>query len=267
MLRVGVLQLDVQAGNREANFIRVKECIERSWVPSELPTAIVLPELWDTGYALDKANMLASVKGNETASFLGELARKYGVWFIGGSTLAKTERGVTNRAQVIDPQGKLIAFYDKVHLFPLMEEDKYLAAGDRDCIFDWEGVSAGCVICYDLRFCEWMRCYALKGVKLLFISAEWPSARAKHWEILLKARAIENQVFVISCNRCGVTTENTFDGRSLVVDPWGEVLLDAGSKEGLYFVDIDPDKVLEARTKVPVFKDRVPALYDYITMI
>ncbi len=264
MLRVGVLQLDVQVGNREANFRRVEEWLKRAFVPSELPTAIILPELWDTGYALDKADTLASVEGNETASFLEELARKYGVWFIGGSTLAKTESCVANRAQVINPQGKLIAFYDKAHLFPLMEEDKYLVAGDKDCIFDWEGVSTGCVICYDLRFCEWIRCYALKGVKLLFISAEWPSARAKHWEILLQARAIENQMYVISCNRCGSTSEETFDGGSLVVDPWGEVLLDAGSKEGLYFIDLDARKVDEARLKVPVFRDRVPALYSHI---
>jgi len=104
----------------------------------------------------------------------------------------------------------------------------------------------------------------LKGVKLLFISAEWPSARAKHWEILLKARAIENQMYVISCNRCGSTSEESFDGGSLVIDPWGEVLLNAGSKEGLYFTNIDPNKVVEARTKVPVFKDRVPALYSHI---
>ena len=264
MFRVGVLQLDVQVGNREANFRRVKEWLEMAFIASELPTAIVLPELWDTGYALDRANLLASIEGKETASFLGELARKYDVWFIGGSTLAKTERGVTNRAQVINPQGKLVTFYDKVHLFPLMKEDIYLTTGDRDCIFDWEGMSSGCVICYDLRFCEWIRCYALKGVKLLFISAEWPSARAKHWEILLKARAIENQMYVISCNRCGSTSEESFDGGSLVIDPWGEVLLNAGSKEGLYFTNIDPNKVVEARTKVPVFKDRVPALYSHI---
>ena len=265
MLRVGILQLDVQVGDRKANFSRVNELLRRAFVPSKLPTAIVLPELWDTGYALEKAQALASDEGKETATFLGDLAKKYNTWFIGGSTLAKTSAGIKNRAQVIDPRGELIAYYDKVHRFPLMDEDKYLAPGDRDCIFNWEGFESGCVICYDLRFCEWIRCYALKGIKALFISAEWPAARAKHWDILLKARAIENQMYVISCNRCGSTEKDTFDGGSLVVDPWGEVLLDAGNLEGLWFVDIDISKVDQARSTVPVFKDRVPTLYVDIT--
>ena len=265
MLRVGILQLDVQVGDRKVKFSRVDELLSRAFFPSKLPTAIVLPELWDTGYALEKAQALASDEGKETATFLGDLAKKYNTWFIGGSTLAKTTAGIKNRAQVIDPRGELIAYYDKVHRFPLMDEDKYLAPGDRDCIFNWEGFKSGCVICYDLRFCEWIRCYALKGIKALFISAEWPAARAKHWDILLKARAIENQMYVISCNRCGSTEKDTFDGGSLVVDPWGEVLLDAGNLEGLWFVDIDISKVDQARSTVPVFKDRVPTLYVDIT--
>ncbi len=265
MLRVGILQLDVQIGNKEANFRRVRDWMERAYVRSTLPTAVILPELWNTGYDLKREAELASPEGEETALFLGQLAKKYGTWFIGGSTLASVRGGYTNRAQVINPEGKLLTHYDKVHLIPLMDEDKYFLPGRKDCIFDWEGITSGCVICYDLRFGEWIRHYALKGVKVLFISAEWPNMRAEHWNLLLRARAIENQMYIVSCNRCGISDGTTFDGGSLVVDPWGKVLLDAGKMEGFSFLDLDLDKVDEARAKVPVFRDRIPSLYTQIT--
>jgi predicted amidohydrolase len=259
------MQIDVKIGDKEANFRQVKEWMELAYVDSKLPTAIILPELWTTGYDLEREAVLASEDGKETSLFLGELAKKYGTWFIGGSTLSKNSGGYSNRAQVINPNGELITYYDKVHLIPLMDEHKYFVAGRKDCIFDWEGTPSGCVICYDLRFGEWLRNYALKGVKVLFISAEWPEIRAEHWNVLLRARAIENQLYIVSCNRCGTSKDTKFSGGSLVVDPWGKILLNAGTKDGLSFQCFDLDKVDEARAKVPVFKDRVPTLYSQLT--
>jgi omega-amidase len=263
--RIGVMQIDIKIGNKQANFNRVKELMELAYVDSKLPTAIIMPELWTTGYDLERESELASEEGEETAHFLGELAKQYGTWFIGGSTLAKIEGGYTNRAQVINSSGMLVATYDKVHLIPLMDEHKYFIPGKKDCLFDWEGTTSGCVICYDLRFGEWLRSYALKGTKILFISAEWPEIRAEHWNILLRARAIENQMYVVSCNRCGTSKDIKFNGGSLIIDPWGKILLNAGTKEGLSFIEIDLSKVDETRAKVPVFRDRVPTLYSQIT--
>ena len=102
-LRVGVLQLDIAIGDKERNCRNIEDWMASFYVPSELPTAVVVPEMWNTGYALSRAKELADPEGAEAAAFLGELARKYGVWFVGGSVLASTKKGYANRAQAIDP--------------------------------------------------------------------------------------------------------------------------------------------------------------------
>jgi len=260
-LRVGVLQLDIALGDRKKNRENVEKWMASVSVPSDLPTAVVLPEIWDVGYALDRAGELADPEGKDAAAFLGELARKYGVWFVGGSVLVSTGSGYANRAQVIDPKGDLVAYYDKVHLIRLMEEEKYFTGGRKECLFSLEGAKAGCVICYDIRFCEWLRTYALKGTEVLFVSAEWPSARADHWKTLLRARAIENQMFVVACNRCGTTGDTHFGGGSMILGPKGEVLFEGGDGEEAGFVTIDLDEVSQIRNFLTVFNDRVPEIY------
>jgi predicted amidohydrolase len=261
-LRVGVLQLDIAIGEKERNYENIAEWMASFYVPSELPTAVVVPEMWNVGYALERAKELADPEGAEAAAFLGDLARKYGVWFVGGSVLAATKKGYANRAQVINPEGKLVAQYDKVHLIRLMEEEKYFTGGRKECLFDLEGAKAGCVICYDIRFCEWVRTYALKGTEVLFVSAQWPSARADHWRTLLRARAIENQMYVVACNRCGTSRETHFGGGSLILGPKGEVFFEGGNGEESAFAAIDLDAVAETRNFLTVFKDRVPQLYS-----
>ena len=263
MLRVGVMQFRIQAGDRAANQRTV-----HSWVAGHCgapsPTAVVLPEIWDVGYVLNQAAAVADPEGSLAAEFLGGLAREFNVWFVGGSVLAATESGFANRAQVINPKGELVAVYDKVHLIPLLDEDKYLAGGSRDCLFDIEGSPAGCVICYDIRFCEWIRSYALQGTKVLFVSAEWPTARIDHWRILLQARAVENMMYVVAANACGESAGTDFGGNSLIFDPWGRVLLDCGSDEGGGVVEIDPASVDAVRDHLKVFSVRVPALYSRV---
>ncbi len=261
-LRVGVLQLDIAIGDKQRNCRNIEDWMASFYVPSELPTAVVVPEMWNTGYALSRAKELADPEGAESAAFLGELARKYGVWFVGGSVLASTKKGYANRAQVINPDGKLVAQYDKAHLIRLMEEEKYFTGGRKTCLFDLEGVKAGCVICYDIRFCEWIRTYALKGTEVLFVSAQWPSARADHWRTLLRARAIENQMYVVACNRCGVSEETHFRGGSMILGPKGEIYFEGGAGEEAAFAAIDLDEVAKTRNFLTVFEDRVPEIYS-----
>lgn len=260
-LRVGVLQLDIKIGDRDYNYRNIEDWMASFYVPSDLTTAVVLPELWNVGYALDRAQELADAEGSGAASFLGELARKYGVWFTGGSVLASTRKKLVNRAQVINPGGKLAAKYDKAHLFRLMKEDEHFTGGKKECVFDLDGVAAGCVICYDIRFVEWVRTYALKGVKLLFVSAQWPSARVDHWRTLLRARAIENQMYVVACNRCGVSGKTVFPGNSMIIGPRGEVYYEGRDGEEAGFATIELDDVDEARGEITVFGDRRPELY------
>lgn len=262
MLRVGLAQIDIKIGDREANRQRVVDWMREYYEPSCEPTAIVLPEIWDVGYDLKNAGSLADPEGKWAAEFLGGLAREYGVWFIGGSVMAGTFRGPVNRAQVINPAGELVSDYDKVHLIPLMDEPDYLRAGNSGCTFDWEGTKAGCVICYDIRFCEWLRKYAVEGAGVLFVSAEWPKIRIDHWKAILRVRAIENMMYVVACNRVGETEGTLFGGSSMVIDPWGEILYEGTEGEEGRFVSFDPAKVGEIRDHLKVFDMRRPDLYS-----
>ncbi len=262
MWRIGIAQIDIAIGQRDRNYKKAASWMENFFTPSELPTVIVLPEIWDVGYAIEEGEKFADPHGEQARNFLGGLAKKYGVWFAGGSVLAKTEAGIVNRAQVINPAGELVSEYDKVHLVPLMDEDQYLTAGSKMGTFMLDDIKAGCVICYDIRFCEWLRAYALAGSKILFISAEWPKIRIDHWKSLLKARAIENMVYIVACNRVGNSKDTLFGGASMVIDPWGEILYEGGEGEEGYFIEVDPEKVQPIRDHLQVFRMRRPELYS-----
>jgi predicted amidohydrolase len=142
-----------------------------------------------------------------------------------------------------------------------MSEDQYLTAGEELAIVDFAGVKAGLAICYDLRFPEIFRRYALDGAQMVFLPSEWPHPRLAHWQTLLRARAIENQLFMIACNRTGKSRETAFFGHSCIIDPWGESVIEGGESPMLLTATIDTAMVDEVRTRIPVFADRRPALY------
>jgi len=257
--------MDIELGNPKVNFDKIRTLTNKIMHLKERPDVIVLPELWTTGYSFNNIKDMVSEEGKESANFLGKLSKKYGVWFIGGSVIASTPMGIVNRAQVISPNGELITTYDKVHLFGLMNEDKYFINGKKIILFNLGGITSSCVICYDIRFCELIRTIALSGAKLLFISAEWPHPRLNHWRTLLIARAIENQMYVVACNRAGKSGSNTFFGHSMVINPWGEVVDElTEEREDVLIVDIDLSLVDEVRNKIPVFKDRRPETYNLL---
>ncbi len=261
-MRVAILQMDVIKGDRQANFATVRQLVAKAMAATPAPGVLLLPELWSTGYALEEKGVLASPMGRLDAEFLGELARQYHVAFIGGSVLSLRDDGqVTNRAQVIDAEGNYVSGYDKIHLFRLMDEDKYLAQGREVLLFKHGGMLCASVICYDIRFCELVRRLAVQGAEVLFVSAEWPLSRMDHWETLIRARAIENQMYVVACNRCGTTGGEVFGGSSMIVAPDGTVLQQAGTEESILCAEIDSGFVRSTRERIQVFKDRVPELY------
>ena len=264
MLRIGIAQIDVKLGDRAANFRTVSGWMKRHHRPSELETIVVLPEIFDVGYVISRVEKYGDREAREAAEFLGGLAQKYNVCFAGGSVLALTERGAVNRALVVSPDGHLVAHYDKAHLVPMMDEDRYLSAGSELCVFEFGGVKISLAICYDLRFCEWLRMGALAGAQLCIISAEWPSSRIDHWKTLLRARAIENMMFVAACNRVGVTNSEAFGGHSAVIDPWGRALYEGSAGEEGAFVDIEPDEATDARNFIKAFAMRRPELYKLL---
>ena len=260
-MRVCAIQMNVITGDRKANRAAVTDLTERAVRSDCPPDVIILPELWSTGYALDRASELASPGGEADAEFLGELAIRHHVAFAGGSVLAEVDGRIRNRAQVIDKKGMLTAFYDKIHLFRLMDEERYLDRGNDICLFELEGMRCALAICYDIRFCEFVRRLAVEGAEALFVSAEWPLSRRTHWEILLRARAVENQMYVAACNRCGSSGQEIFAGQSMMIAPDGTIMAQGGGEESLVCADMDIEAVRRMRKTIPVFEDRVPLLY------
>ncbi|QJC51933.1 carbon-nitrogen family hydrolase [Paenibacillus albicereus] len=260
-LRISALQLHIDAGEPELNFARVRSRLQEAAAAADKPDVIVLPEMWNTGYALDRIGELADPDGERTRAMLSAFSREAGVHVVGGSIAEKRAQEVYNAAYAFNREGELAGQYEKMHLFRLMEEEKHLAAGSRLGLFPLEGADAAMMICYDIRFPELARSLALAGAKALFVPAEWPKPRLHHWRSLLIARAIENQMYVIACNRTGTSGETEFFGHSMIVDPWGEVLAEAGEEETILSADIDLALVDEVRARIPVFEDRRPQLY------
>ncbi|OMF33802.1 carbon-nitrogen hydrolase [Paenibacillus sp. FSL H8-0548] len=261
-LRLALLQMHIEAGNPEANFEKLASMLEEAVHQAEKPDVIMFPEMWNTGYALTEIQTLADHEGERTKAFLSEFSKKHGVYIIGGSIAERKGDKILNTIFAFNREGEVIADYSKIHLFRLMEEEKYLVAGDKLGKLEIEGTSAGLMICYDIRFPELARKLALEGAKLLFIPAEWPHPRLHHWRTLLAARAIENQMFVIACNRMGSSGDTKFFGHSLVLDPWGETIAQAGEEETILYATIDLALVDAVRSKIPVFEDRRPSIYE-----
>lgn len=258
-MRIALIQMDIAFGNPEVNYAVVKHKIEEAATSS--PDCLILPELWTTGYDLTRLEDIADAEGQLTKSFISELAKQYHINIVAGSVANKVNSGVTNSMFVFNRQGELIGEYSKLHLFKLMNEHIYLQPGAATGLFTMEDTLCAGLICYDIRFPEWVRTHTALGAELLFICAEWPLLRLSHWRALLISRAIENQCYVIACNRAGSDPANTFAGHSMIIDPWGDVLCEASEGEEILMGDIDLMKVRDVRAQIPVFSDRRPELY------
>ena len=257
-LNLSLGQMDIHLGQPEKNFERA-----RAWTAEAArrgSALIVFPELWSTGYDLENWSAYAASLGEGIFARLSALAREHHI-AIGGSVLEARDGRAYNAFALFDEQGNLSGTYRKTHLFRLMDEDKWLAPGERLELVETEWGMTGLGICYDLRFPEMFRKYALNGARLMLLPAEWPSRRAHHWQTLLRARAIENQMFVAGCNRVGESRGEHFGGGSAVIDPWGEAVVEGGSSETLLTAEIDLAQVDEVRNRIKVFEDRRPDIY------
>ncbi len=259
--KIALAQMDIALGRPHQNLERVKELAHQA--ADQAADVLVLPELWSTGYALEDAESLATKENEKILADICSLAQRYRL-HIAGSTLSLVGEGrFGNTLTWATSEGTIAQTYTKTHLFRLMNEDKFLAAGDRTDLLETPWGQAGLSICYDLRFPELFRKYALGGAQMIFVPAEWPHPRLMHWRTLLRARAIENQLFMIACNRVGREGETSFCGHSAIIDPWGETLVEGGEDECLLTAEIDIAKVDEIRSKIPVFADRRPELYSW----
>jgi len=261
-MKFSIYQMEVIPEDPKANREKVRNWVEKV-VAEENPDTVILPELWTTSFKLNELYKLADESGEPTKSFLSELAAEQEVNIVGGSIANKIGDNIYNTSYVFDSKGECVHEYSKIHLVPMLDEHLYLTGGEEKAkIFELDGIKMGVIICYDLRFPELARSLALQGAQVLFITAEWPIERKSHWRNIQFSRAIENQMYVISSNNVGTLNGVKYGGTSMMIDPWGDVLLEGSSdKEETLTESLDVEKVMDVRKEVPIFSSRVPNLY------
>jgi predicted amidohydrolase len=251
-LTLALIQMNIQWHDRPANHSKAGDFI--SLAVQKGADVVVLPEMFSTGFSMDTDYTQESISG-ETPSFLRAKAVEHGIWVIAGFALQKKDGKPNNVALAVNPQGEDVALYSKIHRIALLEEDQYYDSGDLPVQFDCAGITCSCLICYDLRFPELFRSLA-DTCGIVVVLASWPATRQTHWDILLKARAVENQFYVAGVNRVGHGNGLDFTGGSVILDPLGETLAHAGDQEGIILADIDPAHPREVRDSLPFLRDR-----------
>jgi omega-amidase len=258
-LRISLGQMDVRLGQPELNQATVAGMTaEAARRGSDL---VLFPELWSTGYDLTRAEQHAAHLDQGAFATMAALAREQQIHVAGSCLSLQTAGKPGNTLVLFDPDGERLGAYTKLHLFRLMDEDRHLGAGEGPVMAQTPWGPAGLAICYDLRFPELFRGYALAGAVMILVPAEWPKPRMAHWRTLLRARAIENQLFVVACNRVGRSGEDDFFGHSCIIDPWGETVIEGGEGEMLLTAELDLSRIEKARSTIPVLSDRRPDIY------
>lgn len=258
-IKIALAQIDLIKGQPRKNLEKAKAVISRAG--EEDHDMILFPELWSTGYDLENWRQHAEYHQENLLTEISGLASLHRI-MVGGSLLEEEKAAGSNRFTLFAKDGKVVGRYDKLHLFRLMDEEKWLVPGNQLALVTTLYGKFGLAICYDLRFPEMFRNYALAGAQVVLIVAEWPAPRIEHWKTLLRARAIENQFFIVGVNRVGTENGNDFPGASMVVDPGGEILLEMGNVEDLGSVTLDLDLVERTRKMISVFQDRRPDVYS-----
>lgn len=261
--RAACVQFDVRPGDVAANSAAMRVGVEEAVAAgAEL---CVLPELWSTSFVANADERL--VRASEAAeNELRELSATHALVVV-GSALEATDGQVFNTANVYE-RGELRGSYRKIHLFSPNLEHRLHGFGHRPCIAETDLGRLGVLICYDLRFPELARYYFRMGADVLVVPGQWPEARAQHWRTLLRARAIENEMFVIGCNRTGQEPSQkngeamSFPGDGRIVDPTGEVLASGSGEAGAIVATIELRKIRTMRRILPLQRDQRPSVYQ-----
>ena len=260
-MKLQIFQFEVKPADVNANEQLIAHYFEK--YVTEDTDCVVLPEMWNNGYALDQLETLADHNLQRSLSFISKLAQRYQVDVIAGSVSNKIEDNVYNTAFSVNKEGQLISTYNKVHLVPMLDEPTYLTGGHQvpEPYALTHNTQVAQIICYDLRFPELLRYPARNNAQIAFYVAQWPSARAHHWRALLQARAIENDMFVVGANGCGNDGKTQYAGHSMVINPNGEIIGELGDQADVLTVDIDVEEVTKQRQSIPVFDNLKLDLY------
>ncbi len=250
-LTIGLIQREITPDDPAGNLLATLETLKR--VAEQEIDLFVLNELWATGLLnpTDQSDMnLAESIDGPTVGALRDFCREYGIHLLAGTIALKNKNGITNTALLIDPSGDIILKYSKVHLFAPMGEDQIFEPGDELAAAEVKGVGVGVVICYDLRFPGLIRSLARAGCEIILVPSMWPELRINHFEIFLRARAIENQVYMVGanglCNMHGVF----IPGHSMIVGPSGEALNSAEMRESVIVRKLDLKKLRKYRREL-----------------
>ena len=258
MPTIALAQFHIQTGQPETNLTQARLLAAQAQEAGA--DILLLPELWLNGCDLGRAEEWAAPLGEGGFARMADLASEFDL-HLAGSTLERHGSGVSNTAALYAPDGALLGSYRKVHLFNLMHEDHYLVAGNHATLCPTPWGPVGLAICYDIRFPELFRAMAVAGAVIILIPAQWATRRIEAWLLLVRARAVENELFIAACNRTDSTGEGIFPGGSRIVDPWGNVLAKGGDQEGLVVAQADLREVHRARRYLTVLSDRRPEAY------
>jgi len=253
---VASIQFNLTLGDIDANLAKALAGLREAHAAGA--KLAVLPEMWSTGYDYRHLADLAGRTPEVIAALCAFSAETQMV--LVGSLPEKEGESLYNAATVIDC-GEVAGRYRKLHLFSTMGEDRFLTAGDQDLVVDTSVARIGVAICYDLRFPEQFRKMALEGAEVICLPAEWPKPRQEHWRTLLRARAIENQLFIAAANCCGIQGKLDFFGMSLLISARGEVLAEGGERDVVLTASFDRAEKEEYRNQIRCFIDRRPEIY------
>lgn len=261
-LTVSLAQMDVVTGKPEDNLLKADRfAAEARRRKSDI---VCFPEMWTTG--LDWAMAAGSAAKSKSVDRASDIAKRHSIWLSGSMAALCGDGKPVNMAALFAPDGALKASYAKTHLFAPMGEDKFMSPGKSLTLTDTPWGKAGLAVCYDLRFPEVFRSYALGGASIIFLSSAFPAVRSEHWEVLIRARAIEDQLFMVATDRVGAEDtregEMRFAGLSAIIGPSGETVIEGTKdKEELLTATIDLEGIRAARGFMDCLKDRRPELY------
>lgn len=265
--KIGVIQLDSK-GNRELNLPKAYSMIREA--AANGARLVTLPEVFEAVSRKEEERLPEEIPGPIVKSLM-ELAKEEEIWIHGGSIREKGAEKSYNTTVLINPAGEICAKYRKLHLFdvdikngPAVRESDRILKGEEIVMADTGLGKLGLTICYDVRFPELYRLLALKGAEVIFVPANFthPTGMA-HWEVLLRARAIENGVWIVAANQTGVKEDFTAShGRSMVIDPWGRITAQAEFAETIIYADIDTKMVRAVQAQIPSLKNRRSDIYN-----
>jgi len=263
-VKIALAQIDVVIASPAANLAQAADLMRKARAGGA--EMLCFPEMWTTGFDY-QANLKDAGACRAVLDQIGKLAQNHGLWVHGSVSLPDDTGRMTNTALLFAPDGKAHGEYRKIHLFGLIGEDRHTLAGDLPVTVETPWGLAGQAICYDLRFPELFRMYAVAGAQLIFCPSAFPAVRRDHWRTLIRARAIENQVFVVAVNQVGTEELNdgqvlTYGGASAVISPSGQALVEADEhSEELVFAELDMGEVAEIRARMNTLADRRPDVY------